>query len=127
MIPRRPRPFAAFDVLILIGFATAGAVVATWHVRNIQRVMPGYYGPFRDAGGWRGVLHDQSVRIERWLGPFLVFAIVGAGTAPLRRRGLLRGREWPGPGIVAGTLGTLLVLYMLANVILLHWSSTTWA
>ena len=116
----RPRPFGPVDVAILATFAAGALVSAATADANFRRSAP--------ADRRDGLTPEHIARRPDWLwsleGParravddlqaFLVVATVGLGTASIRRPGLFNGRRWPGPGIMAGAVGSLVVAYSLA-------------
>ena len=127
---KRPvRPFGPIDLAVLLAFAAGGASAAVWK--------DGLHEPFdrRDPGSpesasrpdWVWALESPAARIQGDLTAFLLVATLGAGTAALRRRGMLRRPGWPGPGIAAGTVGAIAVLYAIARPIAALNSSSPWA
>ena len=132
---RRPRPFGTLDVVILLAFGAGAVAAAVW--REVQFVRHASQYPDRrtylDAKQvarrppWLWSLDLPVRRVTNDLEAFLVVATVGLGTAALRRPSLLRGRDWPGPGIVVGVVGAIAVVYSLAHLLAMVNSGVAWA
>jgi hypothetical protein len=121
----QPRRFGAIDAVVLLSFLVASTLAMSWEDRRFGRDIAGDrlagLGPEVVARrpGWVWSLEKPSRRLRGDLKVFLLISVVGVGTAPLRRPGLLRAGRRAGPGIVAGLVGSLSLAY--AAVLVIAW------
>ncbi len=105
---RRPRPFAGPDAAILVLFAVLGIATAVWFDVNWwQANFSGSAAPGAEALAGDPWIQRLLSRVYNDLGAFLIVATLGIAVATLRRPALLRGRDWPGPGVAAGVAVSL--------------------
>ena len=132
---RAPRPFGKMDIVILLAFLVAAVAAAAWRdvLFDVYEWPRAHGHAFLDSKvaarrpEWVWSLFWPWRRVSSDLEPFLVIATVGVGTVLVRRPHLLRGRDWPAPGVVVGAVGTIVVAYCLVMVILSLGSSAGWA